>query len=465
MNCFYLDERTDFFTVLNSKISDDISLIPATVDVLHDPNRLAKCDVLIVSISRKGSSELAQQITVLEEAALNAEGIPVIAFFAEQDRELMQKAMISGAFSCFVQMEPMEELRILLRRAMQFHSLVREAERLRKTAKFFPDLGCFFGNDPKMVEVLQFATKVATTDASILITGETGTGKELLARAIHTASLRAQQPFVAVACSSLPESLIEAELFGHEKGAFTGAVAMRRGRFEVVGSGTLFLDEIGELSPILQVKLLRVLQERTFERLGSNQTRTMEARLICATNCDLRSLATSGAFRPDLFYRLHTIHIEMPNLRDRRDDIVLLAHNLLREASTRHNRPARRFNPAAICALKRYSWPGNVRELHHAIEHATIVCDGPDVHLDHLPPEIIQWRSAAEPESSSFEFEVRNFKRQLIERKLEQHHQNKVRAARGLKISRSSLHRLIEELGVGSPQSEKSVGWDRKRLA
>ena len=454
MNCFYLDERSDFISVLNSKIGDEISLVPATVDVLDDPNRLANCDVLIVSISRTDSPQLGQQIAMLEKAALNTEGIPVIAFLCEPDRELMKKAITSGAYSCFVQTESLEELRIVLRRAAQFNSLVREAERLRKSVELFPDVGYFFGSDPKMVEVLQFATKVAATDASILITGETGTGKELLARAIHMGSSRAQQPFVAVACSSLPESLIEAELFGHERGAFTGAVAMRRGRFEVVERGTLFLDEIGELSPTLQVKLLRVLQERKFERLGSNQSRTMEARIVCATNCDLRKLAISGAFRPDLFYRLHTIHIEMPTLRDRREDIVLLAHHLLREASTRYNRPARRFYPAVLCALKRYPWPGNVRELHHAIEHATIVCEGPDLLLHHLPPEIIQWRGSEELDDSSFDFEVRNFKRQLIERKLEQHHQNKVRAARCLKISRSSLHRLIEELGVGSPAAE-----------
>ncbi len=464
MNCFYLNERTEFVSVLNSKICDEISLIPAPLDVIDDPNRLANCEVLIVSISHADSPQLGQEIATLEKAALNTEGIPVIAFLKEPDRELMNRVMTSGAYSCFVQTEPMEELRIELRRAAQFHGFAREAERLRKSARSFPDFGCFFGSDPKMTEVLQFAAKVATTDASILITGETGTGKELLARAIHVASTRAQQPFVAVACSSLPESLIEAELFGHEKGAFTGAVAMRRGRFEVVERGTLFLDEIGELSPTLQVKLLRVLQEHKFERLGSNQSRTMEARIICATNCDLRRLTISGAFRSDLFYRLHTIHIEMPTLRDRRDDIVLLAHHLLREASTRYNRPARRFYPAALCALKRYSWPGNVRELHHAIEHATIVCESPDILLDHLPPEIVQWRNSEEPDNASFDFEVRNFKRQLIERKLEQYHHNKVRAARCLKISRSSLHRLIDELGVGSPPADKSASWASKRI-
>jgi DNA-binding NtrC family response regulator len=457
MNCFYLDDRTEFFSLLSLKLHKEFVFTPATVDVVYDPDRLAKCDVLLVGVSRDNGSQFEQQIVKLEKAALNAEGIPVIAFLHEPDRELIHKVIVSGAYDCFVQTGSMEELRIILRRATQFHALVREAESLRKSVKYFPDLGCFFGSDPRMVDVLRFATKVAATDASILITGETGTGKELLARAIHLASPRAQQPFLAVSCSAFPESLIEAELFGYDKGAFTGAAAVRRGRFEVVGRGTLFLDEVGDLSPTLQVKLLRVLQERTFERLGSNQSRTLEARILCATNRELKELTSAGTFRSDLYYRLHTIHIEMPSLRDRRDDVVLLAHHFLQEYAVRHNRPARRFNPQALCALKRHSWPGNVRELQHAIEHATILCDGPEIRLDHLPTEVVQLHSSEDPDSTSFDFEVRTFKRQLIQRKLEQNHQNKVRAARCLKISRSSLHRLIEELGIGSSQAERRI--------
>jgi len=457
MNCFYLDDRTEFFSLLSLKLNDETFFTQATVDVVCDPVRLAECDVLIVGVSRDNGSQFEQQIAKLEKAALNPEGIPVIAFLHESDRDLIHRVIVSGAYDCFVQTGSMEELRIVLRRAMQFHALVREAESLRKSVKYFPDFGCFFGKDPRMVEVLRFATKVAATDASILITGETGTGKELLARAIHLASPRAQQPFLAVACSAFPETLIEAELFGSDKGAFTGAVTSRRGRFEVVGRGTLFLDEVGELSPALQVKLLRVLQERTFERLGSNQSRTLEARVLCATNRDLKELTSAGTFRSDLYYRLHTIHIEMPNLRDRRDDVVLLAHLFLQEYARRHNRPARRFNPQALCALKRHFWPGNVRELQHAIEHATIVCDGSDIRLDHLPTEVVRSDSSEGPDSTSFDFEVRAFKRQLIQRKLEENHHNKVRAARSLMISRSSLHRLIEELGVGESQGERRI--------
>lgn len=446
MKCLFLDGRTDFISVLSSKLGDNFVLIPAQLDVLSNLDELEGCDVVVVGIS--GSE--TREFEALQRAALNEAGIPVVAFLRVPDRELTREIMASGAYDVFAETSSMDELRIVLRRAARYLEMLRETQRWKASALSLADFEAFFGSNPKMLSTIRFASKVARTDASILITGETGTGKELLARAIHKASSRAEQPFVAVACASLPETLIEAELFGHEKGAFTGATNMRRGRFEVVGRGTLFLDEIGELSLSLQVKLLRVLQENVFERLGSNQQRAMEARVVCATNRDLKALARSGEFRSDLYYRLNTIHIEMPPLRERRDDISLLAHHFLREYATRHKGTLRRLSPAVLCALNRYSWPGNVRELQHAIEHAVVLSEGPEAQLHHLPGDVVAGCDCDDTvqDSASFEFQVRTFKRDLIRRKLVQTHDNKVQAARSLRISRSSLHRLMEELDV-----------------
>jgi DNA-binding NtrC family response regulator len=302
------------------------------------------------------------------------------------------------------------------------------------------------GTDDIMRPVFSLAAKVAPTDANVLITGESGTGKELLARSIHLASPRASQPFLAVACSSLPETLIEAELFGHERGAFTGANSLRVGRFEAAGQGTIFLDEVGDLAPTLQVKLLRVLQERTLERLGSNDSRPMEARVICATHRNLQQLAKEGSFRLDLYYRLNTVEITLPPLRERRDDIALLAHTFLQDFNQRHHRNLRRISAAALCALEEYDWPGNVRELQNVIERAVVVCDGAEICIEHLPSQFAAW--SPQESGSSFDEEVRNFKRRLILRTLAECGNNKVQAARYLKIARSSIHRLIEELDI-----------------
>jgi DNA-binding NtrC family response regulator len=271
----------------------------------------------------------------------------------------------------------------------------------------------------------------------------------MLARAIHQASPRGSAPFVVVACSSLPEALIEAELFGYERGAFAGATGSRRGRLEAAERGTIFLDEIGGLSPTLQVKLLRVLQERTLQRLGSNQSRTMEARVLCATSRDLPELVKSGAFRCDLYYGLKTIEIQLPALRDRRDDIAVLAYSFLQASAERHHRPAQRISAAALMALQEYDWPGNVRELQNVIERAVVVCDGPEIRIEHLPSPLAAWDMTLA--DASFDEEVRAFKRRLIQRVLLEFDNNKLQAARSLKIARSSLHRLIDELDVPEP--------------
>ncbi len=446
MLCHFVDNRTEFFAILAEKIGPEVQLVASAIDAEDFLN----CDLLMVGLPALGHQEFRNSLVNLKCIAGNPAGVPVIALLAGTERELIRSALNAGAYDYSAETGPLDELRLVLRRAAQFYEMQQEIRRLRNASPR-SDFSTLVGSDPKMREIFTFCAKVASTDATVLITGETGTGKEQLARAMHMASARAKEPFVAVACASLPESLIEAELFGHEKGAFTGAVAMRRGRFEAAAAGTIFLDEIGELTPGLQVKLLRVLQERTFERLGSNVSRPMEARVICATHRNLPELVKGGAFRPDLYYRLNTIEVQLPALRERRADIVALAHTFLPLYAEKHKRPARRFGPMALAALQEYDWPGNVRELQNVIERAVVVSDGPDVRIEHFPAQFATWQPV---DATSFEDEVRRFKRRLIQRTLVEFGNNKLQAARSLKIARSSLHRLIDELQIPLPPED-----------
>ena len=442
MICRFVDQRVDFFAVLEEKLGEDFSLSTAPED---DYDALGASDVLICSLPAADDRLFPTSLKTLQTLVRNPAGIPVVAFLSTDEREVMREAVSAGAFDHFVESGSMEELRLVLRRAARFQELRRELQRLQATPKD-NEFSAMVGTDENMRPVFSLASKVAPTDANILIMGESGTGKELLARSIHLASPRSSEPFVAVACSSLPETLIEAELFGHEKGAFTGANAARVGRFEAAGQGTIFLDEVGDLAPALQVKLLRVLQERTLERLGSNQSRPIEARVICATHRNLQQLAKEGSFRLDLYYRLNTVEITLPPLRERRDDIAVLAHSFLQGFNQRHRRTVQRISAAALCALEEYDWPGNVRELQNVIERAIVICDASELGIEHLPSQFAAWTDA-EP-GSSFDEEVRNFKRRLILRTLAECGNNKVQAARFLKIARSSIHRLIEELDI-----------------
>ncbi|MCI0355049.1 MAG: sigma-54 dependent transcriptional regulator [Acidobacteria bacterium] len=443
MKCCFLDDRQDFFSLLAEKLGKEFAMLPAQAD---DRNELAGCDVIVFGLPPSGGTTFASALANLQTIVRHPGVAPVVVFVPTPDRQAMRESINAGAYDCFVESGSMDELRIVLRRAAQFREMNREIERLRSSTPSLGDFSALLGADAKMRAVFLLARKVAATDANVLIAGESGTGKELLSRAIHSASPRAQEPFVAVACSSIPETLIESELFGHEKGAFTGATSTRRGRFEAAGRGTIFLDEIGDLSPAMQVKLLRVLQERTFERLGSNKPLPMEARVICATHRNLKELVQTGGFRLDLYYRLNTVELELPALCERRDDIRLLANAFLQMYTERHKRPALRFSAPSLFVLEEYEWPGNVRELQNVIERAVVVCDGPEIRVEHLPSQFAG--PEGEQPAASFEDEVRNFKRRLIQRTLMEYKNNKLQAARSLKIARSSLHRLIDDLDI-----------------
>ncbi len=452
LRCCYVERHSEFFSLLSKKLGSEFVLLPARWSSAEDCDKLADCHVIIIALPPFDDPSLPSSLRQLQELVHKPQAAPVVAFLGFPDHDVMRLALAHGAYDHFVENGPLDELRVILRRAARYRELMLELGRLRSSAAQLRDFDSVVGIDPKMRAVLEFAHKLAETDTTVLITGESGTGKELLARALHRNSPRKAQPFIAVACSSLPETLIESELFGHEKGAFTGAMSTRRGRFEVAERGTIFLDEVGDMAPGLQIKLLRVLQERTFERLGSNQARPIEARIIAATNRNLKELVAAGSFRLDLYYRLNTVEIHLPPLRERRRDIAPLAHTFLRTYTTRHQRPVARISEAAMCALEEHSWPGNVRELENVIERAVVICDRAEIGIEDLPQDFAA--HARKSESTAFEEEVREFKRRLITRALAENGNNKMRAALSLKMPRSSLHRLIGELNISGPLDE-----------
>jgi two-component system response regulator AtoC len=302
------------------------------------------------------------------------------------------------------------------------------------------------GESPAMKEIFEIVQQVAPTRATILITGESGTGKELVAKAIHQLSPRAKQPFVTVHCAALAPTLLESELFGHEKGAFTGAHERRVGRFEQAQGGTLFLDEIGEIDATIQVKLLRFLGERTFERVGSNKTLSADVRLVTATNKNLEELVKAGKFREDLFFRLHVVDIHLPPLRERTGDIPLLAQNFLREFAKENGKPVNDFTADALEALMNHHWPGNVRELRTAIEHAVVLCRGERISVRDLPPSVRGGTVGRAGESHLLQkndLTVKEAEKQLIMRALKETDGNRTVAAKKIGMSRRTFHRKL----------------------
>lgn len=307
------------------------------------------------------------------------------------------------------------------------------------------------GEGARIKEIYQFLARVAPTESTVLIEGESGTGKELVARALHRNSHRANKPFVAINCAAIPESLLESDLFGHERGAFTGAAVQKKGRLEVANGGVVFLDEIGELAPALQVKLLRVLQEREFERVGGTQSIKVDIRLIAATNRDLREAVQSGEFRQDLYYRLAVVKLTMPPLRERREDIPMLTRHFLQKYAQRCKVKAKPISREAMAALVTYEWPGNVRELENAVERALVMGSSDTVQLEDLPESLLEQAPAAETHEGKYHAGVKELKKQLILDAVEQTRGNYVEAAGILGVHPNYLHRLIRNLGLKEP--------------
>ncbi|HET7342298.1 MAG TPA: sigma-54 dependent transcriptional regulator, partial [Methylomirabilota bacterium] len=324
-------------------------------------------------------------IEVLRELQEFPEHPQVIVMTGFQEVATAVEAMKLGAYDYLTKPTKIEELEILVRKAAEKGQLLRDNTALRAHAPGAGPFGGLVTRSPKMNEVLRMVERVAPTESSVLVLGESGTGKELVARAIHERSPRAERPFVPIHCGALPREVLESELFGHEKGAFTGAVNAKPGLIELADGGTLLLDEIGDMEPDSQVKLLRVLETGTFFRVGGTRPRRVDIRLVAATNRDLTAAMRSGAFREDLFYRINTITIQLPPLRERPEDVPLLAQHFLETNATYG---LKRLSPAALAALEAYAWPGNVRELLHVIERGVILCKGDEITPADLPPEI-----------------------------------------------------------------------------
>ena len=326
--------------------------------------------------------------------------------------------------------------------------LVDENTRLRDELRERYDFSHILGNSGAMRQVCEQVIKVARTNTTVLIRGESGTGKELIAQAIHYNSLRARKSFVKVSCAALPDTLIESELFGYDKGAFTGAEQRKKGRFELADGGTLLLDEIGDVNLPTQVKLLRVLQEREFERLGGTETVKVDVRLITATNADLEASVANGRLRQDLLYRLNVFTIFIPPLRERKSDILLLADHFVEKLAAEHGKQVKRISTPAIDALVAYHWPGNVRELQNVVERAVLVSDGQVIHLHHLPPTLQTAEGSNTAESQSLGGAVAAFERDMIEDALKMARGNRARAARLLQATRRVVNYKIQQYEI-----------------
>jgi DNA-binding NtrC family response regulator len=362
------------------------------------------------------------------------------------------EAMKKGAYEFITKPVDPQHLQIVLGKALERQAL-RDANALL-SSELGDRYAAIVGDSPQMRAVLDVARRVAPSGATVLLLGESGTGKEVIARAIHRWSRRGDQPFVVVNCVALSEELLESELFGHEKGAFTGAHQQKRGKLEVGHGGTVFLDEIGDVRPALQAKLLRVLQDQTFERVGGTREIRTDVRFVAATNRDLRAAVRDGLFRLDLYYRLDVVSVTLPPLRERAGDVPALAQHFLERYRRELKRELRGLTPEALACLRRYAWPGNVRELENVIERAAVLADGPDVTPRDLPAEIrdvgLVDGVTREP-ARTYHAAVEEFKRGLIASTLRRTGGNRTRAARLLGLQRTYLARLIRDLGLAAP--------------
>jgi DNA-binding NtrC family response regulator len=401
-------------------------------------------------------------IELMQHLKVAHPNIQVVVMTGHGSIELAVKATQNGAFHFVTKPFNMEELLSIVSRALSHKTLQQENHQLRSALHKKYRFDNIVGSSEEIRKVLGMVERVADSDSTVLVTGESGTGKELIAKAIHYNSPRATKPFIPINCGAIPAELLESELFGHVKGAFTGAIANRMGRFEMASGGTLFLDEIGELSLNLQVKLLRVLQERRFEPVGSAKTQEADVRIIAATNVDLAKAVKAGQFREDLFYRLHVIPISIPSLKERKSDIPLLLHHFVQHFNQTKNRGLTGFSPDALEALYHYPWPGNIRELENLVERLAILKGNGQVEIADLPEHYQASRSdslfaagetAVEiPESGvDFNTAVDNYENLLILQALEKTGWNRNQAAALLKLNRTTLVEKIKKKGLRPP--------------
>jgi DNA-binding NtrC family response regulator len=413
-------------------------------------------DLILLDLVMPGEDGL----TFLRWMRANDIETPVLVVSALDSAKTAVDALQSGAADYIVKGYDIEELRTRVANILQLAELGAENTRLRRELVADGQFGRMLGSSAPMRRVFEMAERVAATDATVLILGESGTGKDLLAQEIHDRSPRAGKAFVAVNCAALPENLIESELFGFERGAFTGAAQQRKGKFELASGGTIFLDEIGDMNPVTQAKVLRVLENRKIERLGGSQSIDVDVRVISATHRDLSAEIAAGKFREDLYYRLRVVTLELPALREHKEDIPALVDAFLAQFGARHSRKVK-INRAALDLLSAYDWPGNVRELRNAVERSLVLCRGDEITVADLPEEIREGHRPLTPagteSESAFlgESDFREAKRQFeivyLKRKLEEHRWNVSKTAAVVGLHRQSLQEKLRELGIQRP--------------
>lgn len=422
-------------------------------------------DAVVVDLSMPGMNGLE----VLRQLKERNQELPIIVITAYGSMQTATDALRLGAYDHVTKPFDLEELQILVERAIERKQLIDENNFLRTELRQRYGFDNIIGTNPDVQRAYVIAAQVARTNATVLLLGETGTGKEYLARTIHYQSDRADKPFIKVNCAALPETLLESELFGHEKGAFTHAVSRRVGRFEAANGGTIFLDEIGEMSPSLQAKLLRVLQEKQFERVGGSETITVDVRVIAATNCDLEAAIREKKFREDLYYRLNVVSIYLPPIRERGEDVEIFARHFLHRYAQEMAKPVKRFSEEAMNAIRAHNWPGNIRELQNTIERAVILCNGEVIKPEHLmirhgrrTPEkeqapLCQQQKASQAHTlrndTSIEqvpvtASLKEVERYHIRRVLQHTSWNQSAAAEILGIDRKTLRNKIREYGL-----------------
>ncbi len=384
---------------------------------------------------------------VLQHVTRETPGIPVIVLTGHGSIDEAVKAMQNGAFNFLTKPLNLEQLEITVKRALQGRELKIQNQQLRQEIDSNKKVDNLIGSSAAMQKVMTLVRKVADARISVLITGESGVGKSLLVSAIHSLSSRKDKPLVTVHCAALSETLLESELFGHEKGSFTGADSLHRGKFELAHGGTIFLDEIGEINQSVQVKLLRVLQERKFEMVGGEQTLEVDVRIIAATNKNLEEEVKAGRFREDLYFRLNGIKIEVPPLRERKDDIPLLLNSFLERFNKENGKNVRGFDSKSRSAIYKYDWPGNIRELEHCVESSVVMANGDEITLEDLPPSVSKG-SGAESISVPLGISLGEAEKIIIVQNLAANNGNKTKTADVLGIGRKTLHRKLADYGI-----------------
>ena len=407
-------------------------------------------DLYLFDLRLPPSGTAEEGLNLLQEVRRRDPEATVVMMSGEKDRQAVLRSIELGAFDFFRKPVDPKELVIILKRALERRRLVEENRELKERTREEHRFDRLVGSSAPMRQLFAAIEKIAPSDATVMLQGESGTGKELVAHSIHERSRRGDCPFIAVNASALPESLVEAELFGHEKGAFTGAVASRPGRFELAHKGTLFLDEIGTLSAAVQSKLLRVLETHEVERVGGRRSTPVDFRLITATNEDLEARVAAGSFREDLFYRINTIVIRIPPLRERADDIPLLADHFLDKLSTRHKKPHRKLSAGVLDRLRAHPWKGNVREMEHVIENLVLFSEGDTIAEEDLPRVLRQTTAtpAGSRPAASFAKAVEDFERKLLTDAIAESDGVKAEAARRLGLDSNQIKYLCRKYGI-----------------